>query len=688
MKVGVFLFYLLTLLQGFGNQTNSPIDSTNHWLKLVRTDENLDLKKKDSLLKKALQASLASKPSSLLSISSAALGSGDSSLFRKYNKQVIELTSKLREGKSHAFAHWDLADFLKKTVPDSAFYHYQEAYNVFQNMNLDETTNHYPGRLLIAIGNLQDNIKNYTESEKSNIKAIEYLEKVKRPDQLYYAYNGLGIAQNGMKKFDKAIEYYLKAKEYIIQMPRGKHFRSYLTNKNNIASAYLRKGDFAKSFELYSILKGRDSLLLRNPGLYAKVISGWGYAGFKSNLSEFEESEKAFEKSNKILDSLGDEYSKARNYEYHAQVLTGKNDTLGAIKKALIAKAIADETMNNDRLLSSLKLLTSLDKKNSANYAKAYFDLTEELQDKERTIQDKFARIRMKTDEIIEENESLAKQKELYAGIALILLVLGIGIFTIVSQRVNNEKLKFNQKQQESNHEIYNLMLSQHGKLEEGKKSEKKRISEELHDGVLGQMLGIRLILSGLNERNDKAAIEQRAELIQKLQELEEEVRTISHELNESAYEKVHEFMLSIQELISNVQKSTNATIKFDYMQNFSWDTLNGNTKINIYRIIQECLQNSIKHSKCKNINVSFKSSEKMLNLTVTDDGIGFESNKEKKGIGLKNIISRVKKIDGLLRIDSIPGKGTKINIEFSGIVAERKNPKPYSSRKTIQEQV
>ncbi|MDT0607303.1 tetratricopeptide repeat-containing sensor histidine kinase [Croceitalea rosinachiae] len=694
MKVGALLIFLCFFLQGFGYQPLNifqarvvPTDSTEIWLKWARDSTTLSTSQKINLFDKAIDLTKKNNPDSLFEISFAALTTGDSILFKEISKEVIKLSKALGQKESHGLAHWDLADFYKKAKPDSAYYHLQEAYGIFSNMEeLDASISHYPGAILLDIGNLKDAIKDYVGAEKDIIEAIDYFNKVETRDRLFVTYNSLGIAQNGLNKFDKALEYHQKAKSYIRYARSNRKYRYELMNENNIAFIYLRKGDFKKAYELYSALEQKDSLLLKNPELYAKVLSSRTFADFKSGAQDFEGFERAFKRSNEILDSIGDTYSKARNYEYHAQVLAGKHDTLGAIKKALIGKDIAEETTNNDRLLSSLKLLTTLDKKNSANYAKAYFNLTEDLQQKERAIQDKFARIRMETDEIIEENEALAKQKQLYSAISLILLVLGIGIFIIVSQRISNQKLKFKQKEQNSNQEIYNLMLSQHGKLEEGKKTEKKRISEELHDGILGQMLGIRLILSGLNERADEKAIEQRAELIQKLQELEEEVRTISHELNESAYEKVHEFMISIQELIQTVKKSTEADIELDYSKSYAWDILNGDTKINIYRIVQECLQNCIKHSKCKNIQVNFKSSEKMLNLTVADDGIGFDSTKEKKGIGLKNIISRVKKIDGSLKVNSIPNKGTKINIEFPVERVDLDNPKPHISRKTVQE--
>ncbi|MDT0539948.1 ATP-binding protein [Croceitalea sp. P059] len=687
MRFGVVLLLNLIFFKGFGFQNTDPIDSTTIWLENVKTNHNLTAEQKDLYLERALRALSKSNPDSLDKISTTALKTRDSSLFRKYNKKVILLATELGENKVHAFAHWDLADFFKTKVPDSAFYHYQEAFGVFSSMELDSSNNYYPGQLLVQIGNLQDNIKDYVGAEISHTKAIQSLEKSSRKDKLYGAYNGLAISQGALNKFDKAIEYYKKAKEYIpYRKDKSGQERAYLSNENNIYAVYLKSHSYEKAYSMFENLLTKEKLLKKYPTLYARVLGSWAHSGLKGGALNIEDFETALIKSNKILDSINNEYIKARNQYFLGQVLAKKGDTLEAIQQIKIGQQIAEKTKNYDRLLKIYKELITLDKKNSAQYALSHIALNNELLQKERIIQDKFARIRMETDDILEENEELAKQKELYAGAALILLVLGLGIFTIISQQINNQKLKFKQKQQNSNQEIYNLMLSQHGKLEEGKKSEKKRISEELHDGILGQMLGIRLILSGLNERSDQDAIEQRAELIQKLQELEEEVRTISHELNASAYEKVHNFMVSIQDLINKTKDSTNIGIHLHYTKDYNWDSLNGEMKINIYRIIQECLQNCIKHSKCKNITVSFETSEKVLNLNIIDDGIGFDNTKAKKGIGLKNIISRVKKMKGLLKIDSKTSKYTKVLMTFPLDSNIKKNLKPFITGKAIEE--
>ncbi|WP_339140322.1 ATP-binding protein [Croceitalea sp. MTPC5] len=690
IRTSLFLFLLCIIKQGYcfrypSQHSNITSDSIQIWIKWAKDSVGLDRNERLIIFNKAIEEAKTKNSKVLSDISFAALETKDSILFKKINKKVIKISNKVGAKKSHGLAHWDSGDFYKDNQPDSAFYHYQEAYKIFTSIELDSASLHYPGGLLLAIGDLKDDSKDHIGAERDVIRAIQYFTKVERRDWLFGAYNSLGVVQNGLKKFDKGLEYHHKAKDFIQYAPKGRHFGYQTTNANNIASTYLRKGNFEKAFELYIHLEKTEGLRYKRPKLYAKVLGSRAYSGFMSGLNDYQALEKSFVQSNKMLDSIGYIYDKARNYEYHARVLAAKKDTSAAIQKALLARKIAEETKNNDRLLSSLQLLTTLDKRNSATYARSYFDLSETLQLQERSIQDKFARIRMETDEIIEENETLSRQKQLYGGIALGLLVFGIGVFTIISQRISNQRLKFKQKQQESNQEIYNLMLSQQGKIEEGKKSEQKRVSEELHDGILGQMLGIRLILSGLNDRTDEAAVLQRGELIEKLRELEEEIRTISHELNAAAYEKVDNFTSAIKELIQNISDSAAVRITFEYDKALNWDQLKGDFKINLYRIIQECIQNCVKHAKCENIVVNFFNKEKMLHLTISDDGIGFNTAKGKKGIGLRNITSRVKKLHGQLKIDSKNNIGTVVTIDLPMVFALDGSLKQEELHETIQ---
>lgn len=93
---------------------------------------------------------------------------------------------------------------------------------------------------------------------------------------------------------------------------------------------------------------------------------------------------------------------------------------------------------------------------------------------------------------------------------------------------------------------------------------------------------------------------------------------------------------------------------------------MNEGTRIDIYRIIQESIQNIIKHAQANHVTMLFSLKKNVLEINITDDGIGFDANKSYKGIGLKNIVSRVSKLRGSYQITSNPNKGTELNLSIS----------------------
>ncbi|RLD25873.1 MAG: two-component sensor histidine kinase, partial [Bacteroidetes bacterium] len=93
------------------------------------------------------------------------------------------------------------------------------------------------------------------------------------------------------------------------------------------------------------------------------------------------------------------------------------------------------------------------------------------------------------------------------------------------------------------------------------------------------------------------------------------------------------------------------------------WDDVSNKTKIHIYRVLQETMQNIYKHANAKHIKISFELKNNVILLAVEDNGSGFNVAKAKKGIGIKNINSRVTEIGGEVEIDSKVDVGTKIII-------------------------
>ncbi|MCC7244565.1 MAG: ATP-binding protein, partial [Saprospiraceae bacterium] len=108
-----------------------------------------------------------------------------------------------------------------------------------------------------------------------------------------------------------------------------------------------------------------------------------------------------------------------------------------------------------------------------------------------------------------------------------------------------------------------------------------------------------------------------------------------------------------------------------------SMDDLNPDTALHCYRIIQELLQNSLKHAKAKEILVQLNRTDQELTLLVEDDGVGFDSKNFKKGMGTDNVAQRVHYIGGELSVQTAPGKGTSTLVTVPMIKALAANNPP-----------
>lgn len=141
------------------------------------------------------------------------------------------------------------------------------------------------------------------------------------------------------------------------------------------------------------------------------------------------------------------------------------------------------------------------------------------------------------------------------------------------------------------------------------------------------------------------------------------EVRSISHNMMPSALIRLG-LIPAINELVNNI----NATkaLKIDFTNNVD-ASVGKSLDITIYRVVQEVLNNMIKHAKADHISMSILKIAGELEIIMKDNGIGFDTNmlKESKGMGWKNIFSRVSMLDGNIKLESEPKKGTMIYIKL-----------------------
>lgn len=203
--------------------------------------------------------------------------------------------------------------------------------------------------------------------------------------------------------------------------------------------------------------------------------------------------------------------------------------------------------------------------------------------------------------------------------------------------------------------------------LIDGEEKERKRIAQELHDGLNGDLSAIKYRLSALEESSLSAIdVQNLNEVINMIDESCAQVRSISHNLMPLS---ILDYGLteSIKEYCNKINTSNN--FKIDFQTFGDYITLSKKTETVIYRIIQELVTNILKHSKATEAMIQFNYREDELFITVEDNGIGFDKNTIFKGIGHKNIQTRIDFLNAQLDLDSSStGTSYTISIDLNNV--------------------
>jgi two-component system NarL family sensor kinase len=198
----------------------------------------------------------------------------------------------------------------------------------------------------------------------------------------------------------------------------------------------------------------------------------------------------------------------------------------------------------------------------------------------------------------------------------------------------------------------------------EAEDRERKRIASELHDGVGQLMSAARMNLSAFEHDfaiEDEKNKDRLTRIIALVDESCKEVRMVSHNMMPNA-------LLSnglANAVRSFIDKIDNSVLKIDLYNDGLETKIDANIEAVLYRVIQECVNNVIKHSKATHLAISLIKDDNGISISIEDNGIGFNvaDQENQNGIGLKNIQSRIQFLKGQLDIDSRTGNGTFIAI-------------------------
>jgi len=594
---------------------------------------------------------------------------GEWKKYKASSQKLLKLSESSGDSILIAKSHRYLGNYYyNENVLDSSFYHYVKSEKIYKNVNDIDY-----GVVLLKKGVVQLNANDFLGADLSLRKAYSILKMTEDYQRIYATLVSLGSVSSELKEYSRAIFYYQKALE-TIKIGKLQGYQEEANSLNNLGLVYSDLKDYKKAIASYRKALSNDKLKDQNPELYSIIIDNLAYSEFKSN--NFANLPELFYNSLKFKNNLKNQSSKVVVYihlsEYYSQV----KDTLKAIEFS--KQAIEGSKKSNIPIfrIASLKQAANVDKKKSVKYSDEYIRISDSLQIAERNSKDRFSRIQFETKEIIQQNDDLENRNRnlLYAFVITFILVALL--FVVRAQRARTRELLYKQAQQKANEEIFNLMMSQQSIIDESRNKEKKRLAQDLHDGVLGRMFGLRLNLDSLNSSTDPEAPQKRNELLNELKTIEQDIREISHDLNREKLVLINNFVSIVHNLLEEQKSSHEAEVTYHIDTSINWDKIGNAIKINMYRILQEGLQNINKYARAKNITVEISGNTENVFLKINDDGIGFDVNKKSKGIGMQNMISRTNDCQGIIDITSKKDNGTSIVITI-----------PIESKQLIQEQ-
>ncbi len=252
---------------------------------------------------------------------------------------------------------------------------------------------------------------------------------------------------------------------------------------------------------------------------------------------------------------------------------------------------------------------------------------------------------------------SITKRNYWIAAISLLLLLMISTAYFIFKRNKMKEKARLQNAVMEQQELATKAII-------ETEEKERQRIARDLHDSV-GQMMGaakinLSVIESELNSNNP--TLQKRlSNIINIVDDSVRELRAISHNMMPNGLLK-NSLAFAIRDFID---KLDHQSLQIHLYTSGLDKRIDINIETVFYRVIQECVNNVIKHSKANRLDISITNEAECINATIEDNGVGFDANDATKfdGIGLKNIISRVSYLKGSVDFDSAPGRGTVVAI-------------------------
>ncbi|MBC5839792.1 MAG: sensor histidine kinase [Flavobacteriaceae bacterium] len=248
----------------------------------------------------------------------------------------------------------------------------------------------------------------------------------------------------------------------------------------------------------------------------------------------------------------------------------------------------------------------------------------------------------------------------LYTSLFFIILAAGLILFFFFSRKkiIQKELEKKNLEIQYQREQLRAILITQ--------ETERKRIAQDLHDDISSKLNVVSLNSHLLNKKNltSDETFEISTNIIELTAKALQSTRRIAHDLLPPVLDRFG-LDAGLDELCSEYN-ATNSVI-VTYKNTIAFEDMAKDKSLHLFRIVQELINNSIRHGKAKSIAISFEMIDGSKICNYTDDGVGFDTNdiRNQNGLGMKNIQSRVDFLNGSITIKSTYNKGVAIILHF-----------------------
>lgn len=473
---------------------------------------------------------------------------------------------------------------------------------------------------------LQDKLKNYSKSKAFGEQALAFAKKTGDKGQMARAYGNIALVFEHIQKFDSAIVAYQTTISLLKEV----------NDLNGLATAYNDIGLTYRSMN-------NDAAGLAS---YRKAYEIADELGNKSDRAFYASSIGTV-----LLDM--DRASEAFPYFKTAVATAVPDNNLEILKTAYIGLSNyyflqhrTDSAFHFQKLYRDV-----MDSLYSATSSRQILDLQTAYETEKKEQQ-----ISLLNKETTIQKLTISKNRTwLFISFGLLLAMLAF-----VYLLYNRYKIKQNARLQ------YEVMKQQELAGEaviEAEENERKRIARDLHDGVGQMMSAAKMNLSLLEERmplneEEKVAFDKALALVD---ESCREVRTVSHNMMPNALIKTG-LASAVRAFIEQIESPS---LKVQLYTEGLNESLNKNTESVLYRVLQECVNNVIKHAKASNLDIALIKDESGINATIEDNGRGFDTSDKTKftGIGLDNMQKRISFLKGTIEWQSAPDAGTLVAI-------------------------